>query len=152
MYEVLLNGQAPVTTEIATNGARCRDGGVSCASERAEALDDAVTRDAHGDDGTGSHEINQGLKERLADVLFVVRVQQLGGGRALAHRGNYIALGLDATQNFSGQTAGNAVGLDQDESFLNCHELFAFWASSWAPLTIPYVHIAVNTMPRMNII
>src|SRR4051794_28667375 len=119
--EVLLNLQAPVAAEVATNGAWGCRGGIRGARQGAEALDDTVTLEDRGNDRAGEHELNERLVERLANMLGVVRFQLLAGRGHLLQLGQGVPLGLDASQDGAGQVAGHAVGLDQDKSALSAH-------------------------------
>src|SRR5690606_21025923 len=72
VHEVLHDDGAPVAAKVAADRARRRERRLGRSRERAEALDDALPRDADRDDRTRFHEIEERLVERLALVLRVV--------------------------------------------------------------------------------
>ena len=119
MHEVLLHGEAPVPSEVASDGSGSGRGGVGGAGERTEALDHSVARDAQGHDGARLHELDERLVEGLALVLLVVLREQLAIGLDQLDVDELVALRLDAAEDLAGQVAGNAVGLDENEGFFD---------------------------------
>ena len=111
MHEVLLDGVAPVATEVATDRARGGDRRVGGAGQRAEALDHAVALDHHRHDRSGQHELDERLVERLALVLGVVGGEQLAGRLAELEPDQPVALRLDAPDHLAGQATATPSGL-----------------------------------------
>ena len=72
----------------------------------------SMTTPATGPDDMNSHE---GLEERLALVLGVVRVEPLEVRGEHLEGDEAVALRLDATQHLPGEATGETVGLDEDE-------------------------------------
>ena len=104
-----------LAAEVAADAARDRRGGVGGAGEGAEALDAPLALDDDGRHGAGGHEGDEGLEERLALVLGVVAVEAIGVGREHLEGDEPVALGLDPAQHLPGESAGEGVGLDEDE-------------------------------------
>src|SRR5690606_1511857 len=108
VHEILLNLETPVATEVAPDGPRCRRGRIGGAGERAEALDDAVARQADRHGRAGHHELEQRLVKGLALVLRVVRRETVPVGLDETDVDERVALRLDAGEDVAGQTAGDA--------------------------------------------
>src|SRR6185312_4398278 len=119
VHEVLLHLLAPVAAQITADGTGSRCGRIRRAREGTEALDDAVSRDAERDDGTGLHELDQRLVERFALVLGVVRSEQVTVGLDQTHVDELVALRFDAAQDLAGQVAGDAIRLHQHQGLFN---------------------------------
>src|SRR4051812_39886877 len=58
-------------SEVPTNGPTRRGNRVSRTGQRPHAFDHPLTLDDHRNDRSGRHEVDQGLVERLADMLGV---------------------------------------------------------------------------------
>jgi hypothetical protein len=119
VHEVLLDGDAPVATEVTADGARGGDRRVGGAGERAEALDAPLPLDDHGEHRAGEHELHERAVERLALVLGVVGSEDLGGRGAELDGRERVALGLDPTEDLPREATAYAVGLDEDEGALD---------------------------------
>ena len=118
MDQVLHVGAVPRATQVAADRARGGRRRVGRAHEDAHAFDDALAFDDDGDDGAGAHELQEALEEGLVLVVGVVLGEQLAGGDHELEALDRVALGLDAAQDFTGQAAGVAVGLHDDEGVL----------------------------------
>src|SRR5690606_7076059 len=110
--QVLLDLQAPVAAEVATDGARSSSGRIGGACQRAEARDNALAFSYDRYHWAGEHELNQRLVERLAFVLCVVLGEQFASRFQLLQLGDGVAFGFNAGKDLSGQTALDAVWLD----------------------------------------
>ena len=115
VHEVLLDGAAPVTAEVAADRARQRLRRVRGAHQCAPALDHALPLDDGRHDRAGGHECDERLVEGLADVLGVVLLEQVARDRAQLERDEPVALRLDPAQHLTAQPPPDAVRLDQRE-------------------------------------
>jgi len=129
------------------------------ARERAEALDDPVTRDAHRDNGAGLHEFHEGLVEGLALVLLVVGGEKSALGLEESQVDELVSLRLDSAKDLAGQVASDTVGLDEYEGFFDGHALFsldcaanhaALFRSSCCPLNRQKRKMPTKTVPTTN--
>jgi hypothetical protein len=60
-------------------------------------------------------------------VLLVVLVEELTRRRDHLEVDDLVALGLDATEDLSGELAGDAVGLDEDEGLFEIGHAVLLW-------------------------
>lgn len=116
MHQVLENLSGPLAAEVTADCPGGRGRGVGGASQRPKALDHTLPLRNYRQGRTGEHELHERFIERLPHVLVVVLGKQLRGGGTQFDRNQRIPFSFDAAQNFSRQTAFDAIGLDQDES------------------------------------
>src|SRR5690606_13100460 len=131
VHEVLLDLESPVAAEIAADGSGRRGGRVGGAGQRAEALDDAVASQADRHGRAGHHELQQRFVKGLALVLGVVRRETVAVGLDQADVDERVALRLDAGEDVAGQSAGDAVRLDEDECFFSGHVIRSLCVARW---------------------
>ena len=121
MHQVLLYRSAPVAPEVTPNGSRCRERGICCSRERAEALNDPIAGYAKRHDWPSLHEVNERLEIRSSFVLRVVCHKRFAIGLNHSEIYERIPFRFDSAKNFTGQVPGNAVGLDENQSFFGVH-------------------------------
>ena len=115
MDDVLHVRGVPCATQVAADGARgsgCRIGG---AHHGAHTFDDALAFNNDGNQRTRTHEIKKPFKERLTRVVTVVLCEDFARGNHDLQALDDVALGFNAAQDLTGQTAGITVWLDEDE-------------------------------------
>lgn len=112
--------------QVTADGAGGRGEGVGSAEQSAALLDDILALPDHGDNGAGSHVLDQTREEGLAlEVLVVLRSARRTHllkvllaclGELEGHE--LVATVLEALDDLANETALNAVGLDHDVSWL----------------------------------
>ena len=78
-----------------------------------------VALEHHRDERAGGDEAHELAEERLAVVLGVVLLSELGVHRHVAERHDAQALALEAGDDLAGQVARERVRLDQDEGLVH---------------------------------
>ena len=71
---------AYLDAKVSSDGAGGGGGGVGLAQHDAAGFDDVETLPDHGDDGAGTHVLDESGEERLAGEVGVVLFQQVFGG------------------------------------------------------------------------
>ena len=100
--------------QVTADGAGGRGEGVGSAEQSAALLDDILALPDHGDNGAGSHVLDQTREEGLALEVLVVLLEVLLAGVHELHGHELEAAVLEALDDLADKTALNAVGLDHN--------------------------------------
>ena len=102
--------------QVSADGAGSRVGVVRGAHQAAHAGDAVLTFDDHGDDGAAHHEVDEQGEEVLVHEMRVMFPEDWFVQVHHLHRGDLIAFAFDAGDDFSDETAFDAVRFEHDIS------------------------------------
>src|SRR3954451_3079077 len=112
-------GLADLEGEVAADRSGRRLDRVGDAHQPADRLVGARTLRDERDERAAGDEVDELAEERLAVVLGVVLLGGVAVERAQLERADCQTLALDPADDLAGETAGDAVGLDQDQCSLD---------------------------------
>merc|ERR1719409_845133 len=105
---------ADLDAEVAADGAHGGLGGHGGAEHLASLEDDVLALPDHANDRTGGHVVDEAGEEALRGEVLVVLLHVLPAGTRELHGNQLVALLLEALDDFAGESALDAVGLDHD--------------------------------------